>query len=100
MILAGDIGGTNARLGLFAISGARLRVIAAETYPSRQHASLEEIVEVFMARQHGLPARACFAIAGPVSDGRVVTTNLPWVVDTIYGRATPVVTILAHLAYG
>jgi glucokinase len=56
-------------------------VIAAETYPSREHASLEEIVELFMARQQRQPARACFAIAGPVSNGRVVATNLSWVVD-------------------
>jgi glucokinase len=81
MILVGDIGGTNARLGLFELSGSRPRLIAAETYPSRQHASLEEIVELFMARQKGPPARACFAIAGPVSDGRAVPTNLSWVVD-------------------
>jgi glucokinase len=81
MILAGDIGGTNARLGLLELAGSRLRVIAAETYPSRQHAGLEEIVELFMARQQGRPARACFAIAGPVSNGRVVATNLSWVVD-------------------
>jgi glucokinase len=57
MILAGDIGGTNARLGSFEISGERLRVITAETYPSRQHAILEEILELFMARQRG-PQRA------------------------------------------
>lgn len=83
MILAGDIGGTNARLGLFELAGSRLRVIAAKTYPSRQHTGLEEIVELFMAGQHGPPSRACFAIAGPVAGGRAVTTNFPWVVDTL-----------------
>jgi glucokinase len=82
MILAGDVGGTNARLGLVEVGdGERLRLAAARTFPSREHASLEEIVEAFRA-DHPLPVdRACFAVAGPVSEGRVPTTNLPWIVD-------------------
>lgn len=32
MIFAADIGGTNARLGLFERSGARLSAVATETY--------------------------------------------------------------------
>jgi glucokinase len=81
VILAGDIGGTNARLGLFELSGARLRVVATETYPSRQHASLEEIVERFMIGQPAAPKRACFAVAGPVSGGHAVATNLAWSIE-------------------
>jgi glucokinase len=81
VILAADIGGTNARLGLFELSGGRLEVVAAKTYPSRAHASLEEIVERFTAEQPAAPKRACFAIAGPVSDQRAVATNLAWSVD-------------------
>jgi glucokinase len=81
MILAGDIGGTNARLGLFEASGTQLQVIATATYPSRAYASLDAIVERFMAGQPTAPKRACFAIAGPVSEGRAVATNLAWTVE-------------------
>ena len=81
MIVAADIGGTNARLGLFEPSGTRVDAIATKTYPSRQHASLEEIVERFMAEHPAAPKRACFAIAGPVSEGRAIATNLAWNVD-------------------
>jgi glucokinase len=81
VILAGDIGGTNARLGLFEPSGVRLRAVATETYPSRLHASLEEIVARFIAEHPAAPKHACFAIAGPVSEGRAVATNLAWHVD-------------------
>lgn len=81
MIFAADIGGTNARLGLFEHAGTRLGAIATKTYPSRQHASLEEIVERFMAEHPSAPKRACFAIAGPVSEGRAIATNLAWNVD-------------------
>ncbi|HWC02290.1 MAG TPA: glucokinase [Methylomirabilota bacterium] len=81
MIFAADVGGTNARLGLFERSGARLDALATKTYPSRQHTSLEEIVERFMAEHPSTPKRACVAIAGPVNGGRAIATNLAWNVD-------------------
>jgi len=81
MILAGDIGGTNTRLGLFEQRGGRLVVVAASTYPSREHDSLADIVAKFVAEHRPRVAAACFAIAGPVSKGRVATTNLAWTVD-------------------
>ncbi|MGH7384301.1 MAG: glucokinase [Candidatus Rokuibacteriota bacterium] len=81
MILAGDIGGTNARLALFERAGARLRTIVSRKYPSRRHSSLEEIVERFLGEVEAPIERACFAVAGPASDGRVVATNLAWIVD-------------------
>lgn len=81
VILAGDIGGTNARLGLFEPDGTSLRKIAITRFPSREHASLEEIVEQFLAKVGSPVQRACFAVAGPVSEGRVAATNLAWIVD-------------------
>jgi glucokinase len=82
VILAGDIGGTNARLGLFEPDGVSLRKVTTARFPSREHASLEEIVEQFLAKVRGQVQRACFAVAGPVSEGRVAATNLAWIVDT------------------
>jgi len=81
VILAADIGGTNARLGLFELDGATLRNVTSRRYPSRGHASLEEIVERFLAEVGRPVEAACFAVAGPVSEGRVVLTNLGWTVD-------------------
>jgi len=81
MILAGDTGGTSTRLAAFDIEQGRLRVVVEQTYPSREHAGLDEIVGKFVA-SHAVTARhACFGIAGPVRDGRVQTPNLPWLVD-------------------
>jgi len=81
MILAGDIGGTNTRLGLFEEKNGRVRVLVSHTYSSKEHDSLGEIVEKFTS-EHGQPLTgACFAIAGPVHEGRVATTNLAWLVD-------------------
>ncbi len=54
---------------------------AARTYPSRGHTGLDEIVLTFLREAPGQSRQACFGIAGPVREGRVEATNLPWVAD-------------------
>ena len=44
MILAGDIGGTSTRLANFEVQNDRLNLVVEQTYPSREHSSLEEII--------------------------------------------------------
>jgi glucokinase len=107
IVLAGDIGGTNARLALFEVEpgmdGARpkLTSIFERTTPSKSAPSLDEIAEAFLraaeaetkgrigprgdggGKGRGI-ASACLGIAGPIENNRCHATNLPWVVD---GRA-------------
>ena len=81
LVLAGDIGGTSARLAYFAAEEGKLAPLAEGRFPSREAGSLTEIVCRF-AEEHRLVAeRACFGIAGVVREGRVRTPNLPWSVD-------------------
>ena len=82
MILAGDVGGTNTRLGFFTRAEGRVSLVHDERVPSRGRLGLDEIVEQFVARNHLPVEAACFGIAGPVRDGRGETTNLPWTVDS------------------
>jgi glucokinase len=79
--LAGDIGGTNTRLGLFAVDKDRPVMTRIQTYPSRKAASLEDILELFLKTTRVPISSACFGIAGPVKNGRSRTTNLPWEVS-------------------
>src|ERR1039458_8873315 len=81
MILAGDIGGTNARLAYFQTQNGNLRLIAEHVYPSREYGELGEIVSKFLKDLAVRPEVACFGIAGPVHDGRVETSNLPWIIE-------------------
>jgi glucokinase len=81
MILAGDVGGTNTRLGFFTVMEGRVALVDEERIPSRGHRGLEEIVERFVATHRFQVEAACFGIAGPVKGDRAATTNLPWVVD-------------------
>jgi glucokinase len=82
MILSADIGGTKTNVALFAAQGKSLRPVAMETYASREHQSLDEIIDQFRAVHRGPTSRACFGVAGPVKHGKSETTNLPWVVDS------------------
>lgn len=82
MILAGDIGGTNTRLALFDVSGAQIHLASTSTFPSRKYAGLDQIVVEFVETAKARPEAACFGVAGPVSNGRVETTNLPWIVES------------------
>lgn len=80
MILAGDIGGTNSRLGLFADDDLS-QAVHLETYPSEEYKAFRPIVAKFRATYPQPIRAACFGVAGPVKAGRSETVNLPWVVD-------------------
>ena len=79
LLLAGDIGGTNTRLGLFEATPGLRRVqgLIQRSYPSREYDDLETIVGDFLGPRRGIAA-ACFGVAGPVVRGEAVATNLPW----------------------
>ncbi len=81
MILAGDIGATHTRLGLFVVARGKLVTVREETFPSGGSASLERIVERFLARGGEKPTRAAIGVAGPVMEGRSEVVNLAWAVD-------------------
>ena len=81
MILAGDIGGTNARLAYFQPQNGHLELVSERVFPSREHSEFGEIVTQFLDDSGARPEVACFGIAGPVRNGRVETSNLPWVIE-------------------
>lgn len=78
MILAGDVGGTHARLALF---GDDAEPRELEIYPSGEHGSLVEIVELYRRAHPAEIAAASVGVAGPVSNGRTEAVNLAWPVD-------------------
>ena len=84
MILAGDIGGTKTRIGLFSLEDGKLVAGAKQNYPSKSYPSLEAVLDDFTAAHPAALTGASFGVAGPVIDETVKTPNLPWFVD---GRA-------------
>jgi glucokinase len=82
MILAGDIGGTNARLAVYDVLDGHFSLISAAVFPSREYTSLDEIVSKFVRTANVHPQAACFGVAGPVRNGRVEASNLPWIIES------------------
>jgi len=82
MILAGDVGGTNARLAFFDVMNGTFRLVSVSVFPSREYAGLDQIVSKFVTTSNLHPDAACFGVAGPVRNGRVETSNLPWVIES------------------
>ena len=83
MILAGDIGGTKTVLALYETDGD-LKLVRDGTFPSRENASLEEIIGKFFAGHDKPTLKAgCFGVAGAVIEGKCHTTNLPWNLDEV-----------------
>ena len=79
-VLAGDIGGTHTRLALFELD-AGATMVADYTARSREVSTLSGTIEQFLASHPPRPTRACIGLAGPVRDGHVTGTNLPWSVS-------------------
>ena len=79
MILAGDIGGTKVHLALYDFAGGRLAAVRDHKFPAHEYSSLDEIVKAFLPdSERDKVAAACFGCPGPVRDGRLKLTNLPW----------------------
>jgi glucokinase len=81
IFIAGDIGGTNTRFGIFSREkGVRSPLVAAD-FRSREFPEFITIVREFLKDVNVRPDAACFGVAGPVMKGVANITNLPWVID-------------------
>jgi glucokinase len=82
-ILAGDIGGTKTTLAVYIVERPhQVSLIREASFPSRHYESLETVIKEFLTGGEQIQAGA-FGIAGPVLDGEVMTTNLPWRVTAV-----------------
>ena len=80
MVLAGDVGGTKAHLALYDFINGKLEYSRDARYPAKEYSGLEEIVREFLGAVK--VTAACFGVPGPVRDGRLRLTNLPWTLDS------------------
>jgi glucokinase len=88
MILAGDVGGTKVHLALYDFVAGRLKPVREHKFPAAQFARLDDVVEAFLTAgdDHAATDRAqimaaCFGCPGPVRNGHLKLTNLPWTLD-------------------
>jgi glucokinase len=93
MILAGDVGGTKVHLALYGFQAGRLKAIRDARFPANEFASLDAVVQRFLTvdangnasqdrSERDQIIAACFGVPGPVRDGHLKLTNLPWELDS------------------
>jgi len=80
MILAGDVGGTKVHLALFDFTDGDLKHAHDKLFPAKEYSGLEAIVKEFVVAEK--VTAACFGVPGPVREGRLRLTNLPWTLDS------------------
>ena len=80
MILAGDVGGTKVDLALYDFINGKLQYTRDKVYKAKDYPGLEVIVKEFLGADK--VSAACFGVPGPVRDGRLRLTNLPWTLDS------------------
>src|ERR1043166_4558048 len=84
IVLAGDVGGTSTRLGVFDVSGTRPQVVSSRTYRTRDFSGMSAMTTTFLMESTIDPRSidaACHGAAGPVLDGVAQLTNAPVRVD-------------------
>ncbi len=84
MILAGDVGGTKVHLALYSFDSGALKPVRDHKFPAAEYACLDDVVKEFLSGMEGEKpeiAASCFGCPGPVRDGRLKLTNLPWTLD-------------------
>ena len=81
VVLAGDVGGTKTNLALIQIEEGRFKTLSEQTFSTQKHNSFFDMVHEFQGKD--LPAinRVCLGVAGPVIEGKVQGTNIPWKID-------------------
>jgi glucokinase len=106
MILAGDIGGTKVNLCCMQRVDGRFEETCNATYQSGQYENFEAVLQDWLDTNEVKVDAAVFGVAGPVVQGRVETTNLPWVLDAaalkerFSFRACDLLNDLVATAYG
>jgi glucokinase len=83
MLIAGDVGGTKTDLAIFSREAGPHAPLAQTQVKSADYPSLQAMVAEFLAKVKVSVDVAAFDVAGPVIDGHVKTTNLPWVMDEV-----------------
>ena len=81
MLIAGDIGGTKTDLAIYSQESGPHVPLAQCTVHSNDYPSLQAIVTEFLIKVNMSAEVGSFNVAGPVINGHVKTTNLPWVLD-------------------
>ena len=86
IILSGDIGGTSTRIQLAQFDrDKKVHLLKSINYSNQNFTSFSDIVDSFLKETAILKKQIssiCFGVAGPIVNGNVKFTNLPWAISS------------------
>ena len=82
MILAADIGGSKTLLGYFAVERPRPRLLDVRTVRTLDYDDLPSLIAAALGPIDPRVSVVALGVAGPVVDGQVTMTHVPWRVRT------------------
>ena len=80
-LLAGDIGGTKANIGLFSVKGNNIQSVCEKSFICKNYAGLEPILKEFVTISNKNITAASFGVAGTIHKGKCTPVNLPWTIE-------------------
>ncbi|HMQ68961.1 MAG TPA: glucokinase [Ignavibacteria bacterium] len=81
MILSGDAGATKTELALCKVQNGKISILHSERYSSAEFRSLGDIVKKFLSKKNINVDSACIGAPGPKIKKKIISTNLPWILD-------------------
>ncbi len=80
--LVADLRNSKSTIALFECANENLQILSKKEYSTKDFSSFSEIVKIFSIEENVQDIkRISIAVPGPVINGRVETTNLPWPLD-------------------
>lgn len=105
--LSGDVGGTKTRLQLTQFTtNADPLILARTEYQNREFAQFVDIIADFTTAHPTKIDSTCIAVAGPIIEGVVKVTNLPWffseydVAELLHNTAVKFINDFEAVGYG
>lgn len=80
-VLVGDVGGTNVRFALGVRRGGAFSIERFEVLAGKDFTSFEAALAHYLSQSGASAEAACFALAGPLIQGKVHLTNRKWAVS-------------------
>lgn len=80
-LLAGDIGGTKTNMASYSYDGTKFSLLKENKYRTKDYSDLGKMLSDFLSGDK-TPDSMCFGVAGPVLNGKVKITNVPWGIDS------------------
>lgn len=81
IFMAGDVGGTKTLLALYQLLDGKIIQLSSHRFISKDYNRFGDLVQEFLEEMQAKPEMAVFGIPGPVKNGLVKSTNLPWIIS-------------------